>query len=109
MNAVEQLLKIPCQINHADPGAVDEYGDHPLSDVTTTDERCWMMQSTAGEDDLVETERWRFYLPPEVVLDANDSIVVDGATYYVLGNPWRVNDPVTGSHSHIEATAERRI
>jgi hypothetical protein len=106
---VETLLKIDCQVNHSDPGPADEYGDHPLATITTTNERCWMAQSARAEDELVETERWLVYLPPEVVIDANDSVVVGTETYYVFGVPWRVIDPVTGIRSHIEAVMERRV
>lgn len=109
MLPVETLLSLTCTISHQDPGPVDEYGDHPLAEVITTDERCWLAQSTRLEDNGIEAERWLLYLPPTVVIDANDAVVVGPDTFYVRGNPWLVTDPVTTAPSHIEATLERRI
>lgn len=103
------LMTIPCTVDHSDPGPADEYGDHPNAVVTTTNERCWLAQSTHGEEDLVETEKWAIYLPPTVDLDANDVIHVAGVTYYVLGAPWKVIDPLTTWPTHIEATVIRRV
>lgn len=106
---VRFLMNIPCEVDHQDPGAVDEYGDHPLAAATTTTETCWLAQSTRGEDDLIEFERWLIYLPPEVALDANDAVRVEGVQYYVRGAPWRVRDPLTTQPTHIEATLVRRV
>jgi len=108
-HAIHQLIKMPCTIRHSDPGAADEYGDHPVSMVTETTERCYVAQSNRGEADEIEHERWQIYFLPYVLIDANDSVVVDGMTFEVLGNPWAVTDPVTGWRTHIEATAVRRI
>jgi hypothetical protein len=106
---VETLMVMSCTVHHAEPGAVDEYGDRPVATVTTSDERCWMAQSVRGEDELVETERWLMYLPADVVVDANDAVVVGADTYYVLGKPWVAIDVITGVPHHIEATVERRV
>lgn len=106
---INTLMTIPCVVDHCDPGPVDEYGNHPNSVVTSTDERCWLAQSARGEEDFVETERWNIYLPPTVTLDANDVIHVMGGDFYVLGAPWKVLDPLTTMPTHIEATVIRRI
>lgn len=98
----------PVTINHRDPGMVDEYGDHPLALVTSTDTKGYLWQSTRGEEDQIEHERWQLALKPDVDLDANDEVLVAGMTMEVLGNPWVVIDPVTTHATHIEATVLRR-
>jgi hypothetical protein len=108
-HAIHQLIRVPCTVHHADPGVVDEYGDHPLADVTTSEERCYVAQNTRGETDEVEHERWSIYFLPTTEVDANDTVDAHGMTLQILGNPWVVIDPVTGGLTHIEATAVRRI
>lgn len=98
----------PCVVHHVDPGPVDEYGDHPPAVGSATSTRCCMAQNSRGEDAEIERERWSWYGHPEVALDANDEIDVNGATFQVIGDPWRVIDPVTGRATHLEATVERR-
>jgi hypothetical protein len=108
-HAIHQLIRTPCVIHHSEPGAVDEYGDHPVSMVTDTTERCYIAQSTRGEADEVEIERWQMYFLPGTLVDANDTVTVAGMDLVLTGNPWVVVDPVTGYETHIEATVVRRI
>jgi hypothetical protein len=107
--AITQMMTIPCQVDHTEPGPADAYGDHPPAVISSTNEHCWLAQSTRGEENQVEWERWNIYFPPTVVLDANDAVHIYGVTYYVLGNPWTVHDPLTVRPSHIEAMVIRRI
>lgn len=104
---IHRLMVIPCQVHHSDPGVVDEYGDHPIAIESSTDEVCYMWQSTRGEADEVEHERWQIVFRPGVAIDANDSVTVRGVTFQVHGNPWTVVHPVTGFETHIEATVRR--
>lgn len=106
---IHQLIRTPCVIHHSDPGVVDEYGDHPISVVTDSTERCYLAQQARGEADEIEQERWTLYVLPGVLIDANDSVTVGGMDLQVLGNPWVVLDPVTGYETHIEATMQRRL
>jgi hypothetical protein len=108
-HAIHQLIRMPCVIHHSDPGAVDEYGDHPVSVVTDSTERCYLTQSTRTEADGIEVERWQIYFLPSTLVDANDSISMAGMNLQMSGNPWMVVDPVTGYESHIEATMVRRL
>lgn len=107
-HAIHQLIRVTCTVHHSDPGVVDEYGDHPVAVIDSTEERCYLTQSTRAEADEVETERWHLYFLPDVLIDGNDSVDVDGMVLEVIGNPWVVIDPVTGFRTHIEATAVRR-
>ena len=104
---IHRLMVIPCQVHHSDPGVVDEYGDHPIAVETTTDAVCYMWQSTRGEADEVEHERWQIVFKPGTEVDANDSVTVRGVLFQVHGNPWPVVHPVTGFETHIEATVRR--
>jgi hypothetical protein len=107
-HAVHQLIRLPCTIRHSDPGAMDEFGDHPVTVVTETTERCYLTQTRRAEENEVEVERWQLYFLPYVLIDANDVVVVSGMEFEMFGNPWTVTDPVTGFPTHIEATAVRR-
>jgi hypothetical protein len=107
-HAIHQLIRVPCQVRHSEPGGMDEYGDHPIAVLTVTDERCYLTQSTRAEEGDVETERWQVYFLPWTDIDANDTVDVDGMALEVIGNPWKVIDPVTGYRTHIECTAVRR-
>jgi hypothetical protein len=100
---------MPCVVNHADPGAMDEYGDHPVATVTSSDERCYITQSRRAEENEIEVERWQVYFLPSTLVDANDTIDVQAMTLELFGNPWLVVDPVTGYETHIEAVAVRRL
>jgi hypothetical protein len=103
------LMTMPCVVDHTEPGDPDEYGDHPPAVSSSSDERCWVSQSRRGEEEGIEFERWNIYFPPEVTVDANDMVTVNGELYHVLGAPWKVVDPLTALPTHIEATAVRRV
>lgn len=108
-HGIHQFIRSECTLHHADPGAMDEYGDHPVETITTTTERSYWAQSTASEIDAIERERWQVYFLPSTVIDANDSLEYRGNEFFVYGAPWVVVDPVTGYDTHIEAVVVRRI
>lgn len=105
---IHQLIRRTCTVHHSDPGVVDEYGDHPVTVIDSTTERCYLTQSRRAEEDTIEVERWNLYFLPSTAIDANDAVDVDGISLQVYGEPWIVSDPVTGWPTHIEATAVRR-
>jgi len=107
-HAIHQLMRVTATVNHAEPGTVDEYGDHPVATIDSSEERCYLTQSIRAEEGEVETERWHLYFLPSTQIDANDTVEVDGMVLEVIGMPWVVIDPVTGFRTHIEATAVRR-
>lgn len=106
---IHTFMVTPCVVHHSDPGTMDDYGDRPIATETSTDEVCYLWQSTRGETEEIEHERWQIAFKPNVALDANDSIDTRGMSLQVLGNPWVVIDPVTGWETHIEATVRRQI
>jgi hypothetical protein len=111
LTAITALMTVPCVIHHTVASSRDEYGNETTTE-TTSDERCWLAQSTRSEPGvdnvLLEAERWVIYLPGEVVVDANDRIEIGADVFEVIGPPWTVIEPLTGWVDHIEATAERR-
>ena len=107
-HAIHQLIRTPCVLRHQDPGPTDGYGDHPIGVFSETPERCYVAQSSSTDTDEVEAERWNVYFLPSTDVDANDAVTVEGMTLEIWGNPWKVIDPVTGWHTHIEAKAVRR-
>lgn len=107
-HAIHQLIRMTCTVHHADRATADVYGDEPLEAVTDTTERCHITQASRVEEDEVEAERWHLYFLPSTVIDANDTVDVDGMVLQLWGNPWYVTDPVTGWYTHIEASAVRR-
>lgn len=105
---IHQFFVTPVTVNHRDPDIPpDEYGDHPITTVTTSDHLGYLAQNTRGEDEQIEHERWSLYLRPDVDIDANDEVIAAGMTLEVHGNPWVVIDPVTAEPTHIEATVRR--
>lgn len=105
-------MTMACVVTHVerDPDAVDEYGNPAdTTTPTTTATRCYLAQSMRAEVGLalVEKDRWQLFVPPDVAIDADDTVVCAGRDFQVVGDPWVVISPVTGTSSHIEATLER--
>lgn len=107
----DSLLVTACVIHHVenDATARDEYGNI-TTDATTTTSRCYLAQQSRTENNLdnIERERWAGYFPATDLIDANDAVTVGGDEYQVVGQPWAVVDPVTGTVDHLEATLELR-
>lgn len=108
---VASFFHTEATIHHVDEtdDARDEYGNVVPSESTDTT-LCYMAQQSRTEVglDSVERERWAAYFPPDVSLDANDTVTVGDADYQVIGMPWPVVHPLTGAVDHLEATLERR-
>lgn len=105
------FFTIPAVVTHVSTGAVDEYGNPSAVGASTTTTRCWYTQEYRSEigPDLVERERWSAMFLPDIDLDANDTVLIEGTLFQVRGRPWKVTDPVTGRHTHIQATLERNV
>jgi hypothetical protein len=85
----------------------DEYGDE-IRDETAVATTCEIQQAVSSEaGDEVASTTYRVFLPATTVIDQDDSIVVDGHTYELLGNPDLVRNPQTKSDSHIEVDVRR--
>lgn len=100
------LLNLPCTITHRDPsGDLDPYGNETTAE-STSDTLCELQQRQRSEtdDDAITSSRWLLVLPAATVVDAGDSVEVDGQVYEVEGQPWVARNPRTMVVSHIEAT-----
>ena len=108
----QRLMTLPCTITHVvQTGAADVYGD-PTETTTTTTSKCWIEQTRRSDDTQLtnqQTERWAGYFRPDVEIDGSDRVMVDAATYQVMGPPWRALHPRLKRVTHIEATLERVV
>lgn len=100
----------PCTLLQRSEGETeDDYGN-PIPVETAVETVCEIQQQQRFEredaDELAES-RWLLILPIEQSVNTGDAVVVDGETYELVGDPWRVRNPRTGIHSHIEATVRR--
>jgi hypothetical protein len=88
---------------------VDAEGN-PVTSSTPRSVPCLLQRDvrrlTQEEADLGRTEpasEWLLFLMPDVVIDADDSVTVDGAGYQVVGEPERLISPRLRGVHHIEA------
>lgn len=104
------LMTRPCTVARVAPdGGRDDYGNATDGRPQTTATRCELQQTTRGEGDQGEpvATGWRLFLPAGTLVDAGDTVEVDGIRYEVDGDPWRARSPVTGTETHVEATVTR--
>lgn len=71
---------------------------------------CWLEQRTADRTEIVagaaaESSGWVLTCGPDVDLEAQDQVTVDGVEYEVAGPPWKAHTP-RGPH-HLEARLRR--
>ena len=108
--SVSRLLTRNATITHRYPSAtVDGYGN-PLSDESTSSVLCELQQRQRSEETVMgelAQRTWLLVLPAGTSVDATDTVTVDDLDYELVGEPWPVHNPRTGSVSHIEATVKR--
>ena len=85
------------------PSTVNAYGDAKSTSTSAT--AVGYLEQTAAVEVLVNQETytsdWLLILPAGTVIDASDQVLVDGATFEVVGPPARPWRPSTGEH-HVE-------
>lgn len=85
----------------------DEYGDE-IREETATATTCELQQaSTAEAGDEVAATTFRIFLPASTTIDQDDTVIVDGHSYEVTGQPDLVRNPRTKLDSHIEVEVRR--
>lgn len=109
------LLTRPVTIIHRTAGAgagADEYGN-PIPAETTVQTVCELQQTEraavnepAGRGELSDTH-WLLILPAGTQIDTSDAIIADSRRFELIGDPWPVRNPRTGSESHVQATVRR--
>lgn len=90
-------------------GDPDVFND-PTVETTDTDTRCYLEQRRAFDTTSglsVATGEWLCLLPGDVTITAGDRVTVDEDEFEVDGPPWPVQNPRTGTTSHIEVNLRR--
>lgn len=105
---IEALLTVPVTIVRPSADVEDEYTDSASS--TSTDTTGAVDQdSTSDQDGRGEVARsqWTLFLRPDELIDADCSVLIGGTRYSVIGDPWPVDDKLTGQAHHLEVKLER--
>lgn len=107
---IRYLLQTPCTITGRSQSATVDAWGQPTTDTTSTETKCWLDQATTDEDHSgIEAVRVdaRIYLLPDVAVDENDRISVEGlGDWEVVGQPNRLVRP-NRVPSHIEADCRK--
>lgn len=103
------MLTQPIEVLPYEEGERDRYNDVTPSFGDPVSYRGYLEQTAATEivvdrDTLVSS--WLLILPPHAELTAKDHVVSGVKTYEVVGEPWRVRDPMTRRTDHVEARLE---
>lgn len=104
------LINRPCAIiRRTNTGTTDDLGNEIPSEAAV-ETVCEIQQRSRDEQDdqgeLSETV-WNVFLPAGTVIHNGDAIVVDGAEYELVGEPWAARNPRTQAESHLELTVKR--
>lgn len=105
------LINTPCTlVLSASSDDADDYGDITGGEPTLRETVCELQQrrrdEPGGQGEFSDTE-WRVYfLPDEQGLDTADALIVEGARYEFVGDPWLAKVGTPAMH-HIEATVRR--
>jgi hypothetical protein len=111
--SIARLVNRPCTIvRRSETDATDAHGN-PQKEEAEVETVCELQRQAkrssdepAGAGELSDT-LWDLYLLPGTDIRTEDAIVVDGAEYEMVGDPWAVRSPFTKRESHIEATVRR--
>lgn len=105
-----KLINRPCTIiRRGLSGTIDDYGNEILSE-TATESECELQQIRRTENEQqgeLSDTRWTVFFQAGTDVRTGDAVVVDGAEYELIGDPWPVWHPLQSVESHIEATARR--
>jgi hypothetical protein len=104
------LLNRPMTIiNRSASASTDEFGNE-LPVETYVDVVGELQQQRRAEPDTageLSDTRWLLILPAGTEINTGDTVVCDGESYEVTGDPWRARNPRTQLASHIECTLRR--
>lgn len=112
--SLTSLINRPCRVIHRVPsGETDEYG-REIQGEEIIDTVCELQRVTrrvAEEEaglygDLSDT-LWKAFFLPGLDLRTADTLIVDGQSYELVGDPWDARNPRTRRPSHIEVTVRR--
>lgn len=87
----------------------DDYGNE-IPDEAEVETFCELQQRSREEPVLegqnISATEWRVFFRPGLDVQTGDALIVEGAEYELVGEPWVVRNPRTGTESHIEASVE---
>jgi hypothetical protein len=103
------LFSRDCTIIRRTAGtALDQYGN-ALAGTVHVQTKCELQQIRRDEPEAqgeFSITTWNLYLPIGGTIDTSDVVVIDGATYELVGDPWYANTGTTQVH-HVEATVTK--
>lgn len=110
--SIASPLTRPCTILRLtlDGDEENDYGDPIAGEPVEIETVCELQQRDRDEGDRqgeLSDTLWNLYLPAGTVLGSADTVVVDGDTYELVGDPWPAWDRVVGAIDHVEATVRR--
>ena len=109
--AITALLTRPMTlVRRASTGTTDPYGNQSPSEtsVQVVGELQQQRRTEPGEQGEFSDTQWLIVLPADIIdVTTGDLIICDSETYELVGDPWRVTCPRTGTVSHMECTARR--
>ncbi len=107
--SLAQFISQPCTIIQRTADTVDQYGDQTKTE-TSTASLCELQPTGAPREveggNIGETT-WRLYLDGSVALNSDDAILVDGATYELIGDAETRRNSRTGLPEYTAAIVRR--
>jgi hypothetical protein len=105
------LLSTTCTIvRRTDSGATDDDGN-AIKTETPYQTVCSLQQVRRDEPPAsgeLSVTLWDLFLPTGTAIDTSDAVIVDGAVYEVVGQPWDATEGSAGVH-HVEATVKKSM
>lgn len=106
---ISSLINKPCTLLVRTDGREDAHGNAE-QDETAVAAVCELQQRRRDEPALqneLSVTEWDAFFPAGTVAHTGDGLLVDGAEYEFVGDPWPVRNPRSGAISHVEATVRR--
>lgn len=105
---MQALLPQTATVVSCTVGATDRYGNDTYTYATRASYPCRLRQLRAderGQGDNRQVITHRIYLPADADLGRHDRVTVEGVTYEVDGEPYRVRGSSTVHHVEADLTA----
>lgn len=107
---IEQMLNRTVTIVHRIPDVDYDEFSGPLPDAPSTETMGSLDQIQRRELDgqgELAAAAYTLFLPAGTIIDSNDSVSIDGVSYELVGEPFQVENKLTGVIHHLECTVER--
>lgn len=105
--SLAMLMNRPCGLLRQTPsGEKDRFGNpkHTELLIGTVCELQQRQRTEPGDASELSVTTWALFLPAGTDVNTGDAIIIDGAEYEFIGDPWEARNPRTQEVSHIEAT-----